>query len=300
MDSTGKRRAAFMQLPPDVLSLLQDAWDLGPTKSTDRVTRHLRKVQSYSPNLMNYALETPGFPSHIFKPKNRAKDAEMQLQFELAKHLMEMGCMPNAQAAEFYLSFLKSSSSVAQDPHIDFNWEIVQQPTQESSQDSSLNNRNSPRHRKLPYMERVPFVSFFPLTESGMQVEVWKARANHSDYIDGEDDGVLVHIPMGVLFMVRGDVVHAGGFMASGEATAKSRGDPRGHLYIYRNTGEVHATNLSNTYTLPSSSARLDTVYKHCKDAQPAFVFKSSKFAISRSFATNQNSRQVPKSDSKR
>jgi hypothetical protein len=333
IDCHGNQRAAFVELPQEVISLLQGAWNLGQDETMDRVTSHLAAVQSYSPNLRNFAVKDPGFPAPIFKKDNISIHAELKLRFALAERLKDMGYMSPNQAVEFYLSFLKTKElSLAQDPHIDFQWETVQQPnssgkyvnptspeatTATTNTTTTNHNHNNPqRHPQrrsrralalVPYQERVPFVAFFPLTKSGMVVEVWKARKNHLEYNNDsdEDAGVLVRIPMGVLLMLRGDVVHAGGFMSnninndnnSNDNTPDHHcGDPRGHFYIYRNPGgEKHALNLSNTYNLPNKKAvastttttRLNTVYKHCQDVRTVAIFKQTKYSIHQAFASS-------------
>ena len=42
-----------------------------------------------------------------------------------------------------------------------------------------------------------------------MNIEIWKARSDHLQMKD-DDRGIVVHNPMGVLLLARGDVVHAG------------------------------------------------------------------------------------------
>mmetsp|Transcript_8436 Transcript_8436/g.18177 ORF Transcript_8436/g.18177 Transcript_8436/m.18177 type:complete len:459 (+) Transcript_8436:88-1464(+) len=333
VDAHGEKRASFIQLPSKVLELLQDVWNLGESETTDRITQQMKNVQTYSPNLFVLELDSPGFPSSTFRKRDkddyRAPIAEMDLQHALAQVLHELGYKRDEQMVNFIFSFLKSTSSIAQDPHVDFDWPTVQEPERHDShrQQSSTTllspARASARHQKFPYKESVPFVAFFPLTDNGMLIEMWTARERHREP-KGEDDevGILVDIPKGVMLVARGDTVHAGGFMKNppssnepqqsagnnnNKMTTKKKkhvpGDPRGHLYIYRtDSGQVHATATSNTYTLPGASVRLDKVYRHCPEAAPAPVTRKGKFAFVRAYniptdnktaGSNNNNRDV-------
>ena len=330
-DCYGNQRAMFIALPKAILHLLQESWNLGKKQSVDRVSRRLVPVQSYSPNLLNKALESAGFPAPFFKQNSETRDAEFQLKVLLAEKLLEMGYKEPDQTVEFYLSFLQTAyESTAQDPHIDFDWETVQQPENEtdlglpapynrvaqkqketpntpprsSAMEANLfaspSRASNKRSQKLHYKNRVPFVAFFPLTKMGMTLQMWKSRADHYQFNNdtSDDDGILVKLPMGVMMITRGDTIHAGGFMGSkiGKNGEKFvNGDPRGHLYIYKDGGELHATKLSNTYTLPNddpylgspsaaTSMRLDKVYRHCEEARPAQVISQTKYAVSRTY----------------
>ena len=61
-----------------------------------------------------------------------------------------------------------------------------------------------------------------------MNIEIWKARSDHRQMNDG-DRGIVVHIPMGVFLLARGDVVHAGGWWND-----TMLGNPRARLYVNR------------------------------------------------------------------
>ena len=221
------QRANFVGLPKDVLQLLRGVWNVSEDPSvTDRVGKRLVPVQSFFPNLLNYLLRTPGFPtasdvfdSDIFRSSGKKKVKAIEDEFKsLLRNTMEnMGYPCSGHDIEFYLSFMRTRSrTVVQDPHIDFKHETVDP----WFVDESPTTRRG-RGRRLGYKERVPFIAFFPLTPDGMAVEVWEARDDHRL----GRPGVLVHIPYGCMMMARGDLVHAGGFSNS------SRGNPRCHLY---------------------------------------------------------------------
>ena len=207
------------------------------------------------------------------RPWHRMPNYSCNRSFRQA--LSEMGYMMTEQQVDFHLSFLKTDDqSLAQEPHIDFRWEtVLDHPddavTASTTDTTNPGRRSSKRNRKVPYNERVPFVAFIPLVAEGMQLEVWKARdprtlklpnnAETNETDNDDDKGIVVDIPVGIMFFARGDVVHAGGFRTG------DHGNPRGHLYVYQSlTGEAHATNTSNTYTLPFDTVRrLGEVYKH-------------------------------------
>ncbi|KAL7564762.1 hypothetical protein ACA910_010169 [Epithemia clementina (nom. ined.)] len=356
LDYKGRKRATFVAVPPEVIGLLQGVWQLPvdgdgaaattdtskntstktvtppksstPSSSKDRVSRRLQNVQSYSPNLKNYAVKSEGFPcsgadGEIFRSMGKAQvnAAKLELQSTLASTLLQMGYMGGsshtilAPPVDFHVSFLQTVDlSLAQDPHIDFLWEKVLDDDDDedhylthssgwcSSSSLSLrkthtsqiqsSRRASQRHRKNPYMERVPFVAFIPLVEEGMQIEIWKDNNFQTDEKQNDNDetptgttttttntattGVVVDIPFGTMLLARGDVIHAGGFMTA------PNGNPRAHLYVYQG-GEAHAINSSNTYTFPSQpSRRLNEVYKHAPGLRVASEQKISKFSVTR------------------
>ena len=289
-DFKGQKRACFLEAPETALSLLRGAWNLNETTgpSLDRISRRLKHVQSYSSNVKTYNVQSEGFPcagpdGELFRSQGPAvaQDAKLQLQSALGQALSEMGYMMSdvrsEQQVEFHLSFLKTDDqSLAQEPHIDFRWDsVLDHPDDATASTTGTTNpgrRSSKRNRKAPYKERVPFVAFIPLVAEGMQLEAWKARDprtlklpnntenNETDHDNDDDDkGIVVDIPVGIMLLARGDVVHAGGFRTG------DHGNPRGHLYVYQSlTGEAHATNTANTYTLPFDTVRrLGEVYKH-------------------------------------
>ena len=228
-DFNGTPRADFLAVPNEVLELLRCAWSLSQDGTkVDRVARRLVPVQSFFPNLLNYLLRTPGFPtasdvfdSDIFRQcgTKKVKHAEKALKQLIRCSLEDMGYPCKGHEIDFYLSFMKTKlRTIVQDPHIDFKWESVDPWYVD---ESPAQRRSTKRGRKLDYKERVPFIAFFPLSSDGMAVEIWQAREDHGK----GRDGVLVHIPFGTTMIARGDVVHAGGFSNS------EYGNPRCHLY---------------------------------------------------------------------
>jgi hypothetical protein len=261
-DTAAMQRADFLAVPKEVLELLRGVWNLsGDSEKVDKIAKRLVPVQSFFPNLLNYLLRSPGFPtvtdtfdSELFKSFGavNVRRIETLLSQAIRQSLEDMG-YPCGDDISFYLSFMKTNRrTVVQDPHIDFKWEAVDQWLV----NESPTRRRTKRGRKLDYKERVPFIAFFPLTPDGMAVEFWQARYDH----EKGRSGVLVHIPFGCLMIARGDVVHAGGFSNS------QSGNSRCHLYIYRAGGEVHDLNTSNTYTREidgKGAMRMSQLYKH-------------------------------------
>jgi len=268
-DTQGRTRGTFLNVPEETLAVLRDCWNLKQDQpSVDRVARRLVPVQSYSPNILNHLIKSPGFPteagsdgSEFFKPLNRidVMIAEKMLQAHLEEALKDINYCANEQRVTFYFSFLKTGAlerATKQEPHIDFKWNVVEP----SKADSPSTKRS--RKKRYGYEMRVPFIAFFPLIKEGMQVEVWKARQNHAS---SGDPGVLVDIPFGKMMLVRGDTVHAGGFKSS------ASGNPRGHLYVYRSGGEQHNLDTSNTYTIQTihGMKELKAFYKHYDEEDP-------------------------------
>jgi hypothetical protein len=80
------------------------------------------------------------------------------------------------------------------------------------------------------------YIGFFPASETGMFIEVWPGRPGKHMYkdkrtgIDERMPGTVVYIPYGVMLLVRGDTVHAGGMHC--DTYNNPYGNPRLHLYI--------------------------------------------------------------------
>jgi hypothetical protein len=162
LDTVGDERMAFLPCPDAVTLLLSEAWNKGtgaiPTATTkkdanrlrqvvDRVDRKLKAVQSFFPNLLNYALTSPGFPSvasgaddgAIFQSfGSRVQEAQDILTAMLHQQLVDMQHADYTQRIIFYLSFLKSKDYMLQDAHIDYQWPTVD-PFREDKDDGVVN-----------------------------------------------------------------------------------------------------------------------------------------------------------------
>jgi hypothetical protein len=90
------------------------------------------------------------------------------------------------------LGYLESKVSVPQRPHCDYI------------------NRGLARE--------VSALSFLPLTEAGMYLQVW----NETESLMG----MVLYVPFGTMLVLRGDVIHGGGFMSD------NNGNPRLHMYV--------------------------------------------------------------------
>ena len=240
-DTNGKLRGVCITLKEnerDVLTMLLKVFGL--------IENKLYRVQHYTENLLHYNLQSPGFPVqsgsdgyNLFSScgQNWVLQLETFITATIKNSLLQIGYCSSDQDLEFYLSFLKSLDMDMQPPHIDQKWENA----------VPLNDfprKSKSRYYNGNYEEWVPFIALFPLTEDGMTVEVWHARSQHDQpELPEHKVGRLVKIHLGQILLLRADVVHAGGFM-----TAES-GNPRGHLYIYKNPRDArHPLHLSNCY----------------------------------------------------
>jgi hypothetical protein len=130
------------------------------------------------------------------------------------------------EGVSFHLSFMCTGDKPEErTPHVNFPWSIVQEASEEPICPFDRGGNALP-----PRKGWVPFVAFFPISPSGMNIEIWKARSDHRQMKDN-DTGIVVHIPMGVLLLVRGDVVHAGGWKND-----TMQEIPHGRLYVNRCT----------------------------------------------------------------
>ena len=261
VDERGEFRGLFVPAPKTVVQSMADAWGLGGSRLLDNcVESKLHRVQGRG-HLLHYPVSPgPGFFVNDCTFKNLTSDilldANSDMECALGRALDMIEHKKESQSVSFNLSFVKTKegNNEAQDPHVDFRWSSLSQEGCGARGD-----------RSLAWKEKVPFSCFFPLTRSGMKLEIWKHRSDHRQ---GRDEkGVLIDIPFGVMLLMRGDTVHAGGF-ANG-----SHGDPRGHAYVYKSGGEAHNTLLTNEEYLPGRSGRLSDVYLHGDDV-PALVLE--------------------------
>jgi hypothetical protein len=160
----------------------------------------------------------------------------------------DVDCSDN-QTIQLYSSIMHTEYTEPQRPHIDFPWP--------NKRLSHFPDPTSPERTKdATYMEWVPFIALFPLTEDGMAVQVWKEQSQR----DVPEFGHIVEIPYGSILLLRADVIHAGGFK-----TATS-GNPRCHFYIYKKSrGDVHASRPANSYENHDGKL-LDQFYKNYND----------------------------------
>lgn len=114
------------------------------------------------------------------------------LAHEILKHV-DKNLNPNIAKVQIKISFLKSTETKPQIPHIDFSWQFYDKCAIK------------------------PLIGFTPLSEAGMYLQIW-----------GNDKVArIVFIPFGVLLFVPGDTIHGGGFRTSIE------GNPRLHFYAF-------------------------------------------------------------------
>lgn len=131
-----------------------------------------------------------------------------------------------------------------------------------------------------------------------MVLEVWKTcttPAYQAQRPHDDNRETLIHLQLGEIMILRGDVVHAGGFQ-----TAKN-GNPRGHLYLYKRKSQrcppEHSNSNSNSnndqqtvtvqgvphgdpprssYRLPNSRVMLQEYYHHTDEA-----YNKGRFLVS-------------------
>jgi hypothetical protein len=255
-DTDGTPRGFYLSLEEDELPVLHYLYDVYA-----HIEEKLRSVQKFSKHLLHYNLHTPGFSisagigyRSIFSCHDPLHVSRMEgiMTSIISKALAEAGYCSADQEIQLYLSFLKTLKTEIQPPHIDFHWENITPPAL---------FEKGPRSFKGNYKEWVPFVALFPLTTDGMIVEVWHARSKHVCPEQKEDEtGFLVRIPFGKILLLRGDVVHAGGFAKD------TSGNPRGHFYVYKSPrGVQHALPLSNCYDVAIDGKRFPLLdfYKH-------------------------------------
>jgi len=114
---------------------------------------------------------------------------------------------------EYQGSFMKTDKTIPQPPHVDFKWELLQK------EKDNL------------------FIAFFPLTNEGMFLQLWKDKK-----CEETTNGKIIFIPYGKMLVVPSDTIHGGGFK-SGE-----NGNLRFHLYIASHGSSLPLTH-TNRYT---------------------------------------------------
>jgi hypothetical protein len=202
-------------------------------------------------------MENPGFYSLSKKVKEWQT---MQQSFEktIREALGKIGCCVDDQEIEFYLSFLLSTASSPQDPHIDYKWcDVLPMAGNDYTSES--------------YRLTVPFIGLFPTSKEGMRIDIWPHKDHRKDELKRFTKELVVDcenwiIPYGYLLLVRGDTVHAGGYALS------QSGTPRCHIYVHkvcRDRKKSHLKGIpydplsSNLYRISddSSSQQLEEFY---------------------------------------
>lgn len=192
----------------------------------------LKLVNQENNNLFHLNFDQPGLPCFPrCKEKQRQQKVSGKLVTILKEELVSSDYMTREQHLEFYPSFLHSIGHKVQAPHIDYKWESVRTGAPKTG------SRTRGFNPMTNFNHQVPLIVLFPISTDGMVVEVWPDQ-------DGNDPvvGKVVFLQLGQILVLRGDVVHAGGF-SLGESTC-----PRVHLYLYRHPGRKHDYPLSNVY----------------------------------------------------
>ena len=269
----GDPRGRFLVAPTELLGLLRDVWSLGTEKhGDDKISKRMRGVQQYTPQIQMRMFDGEGLLAHDeFTPWGKKRVAEIVATFKktLAQALVDMEYAEDdsfAEGIQIHLSLLKTTFEKVQEPHLDFKWDVVT-PSPDEEQ-GSTEQKGTPQgnvktrgkgRKKAPFRERVPFAVFVPLTEDGMTLELWRHRKDHKK--NRHQLGEVVNVPYGTFLMMRGDTVHAGGFLTS------AQGNPRAHFYMYQGRDQtIHPYLPKNEYQLPpyyNSEDRLATYYRH-------------------------------------
>lgn len=147
----------------------------------------------------------------------------------------------------FLGSFLATESTTPQPPHVDFTWERLKQ--------HGHNLR----------------IGFFPLTQDGMFLQVWKRNDN---FQCKDIQGEIIFIPFGTLLTLPSDTIHGGGFrttpiICNNEDDSDNdkynnashnhhinHGNLRFHLYIAYNEAQLSKTQTTNKYTEPGDKTK--------------------------------------------
>ena len=216
----------------------------------------MRAVQTRTPNLLHSSQESEGFsfckgPSF---PKKDTKDAESQLKEVIKRELCKLGHCSEDQSIKIWVSFVKTTSTDVQEPHIDYKWKDIL-PAYFVTDGGP---RSYSKAKKFEYW--VPFIAIIPLTPDGLVIEVWPPITLAQGV--SKQEGSLVQIDVNNILLLRADVVHAGGF-----ATTVS-GNPRVHLYVARDGAMEPSFPLSNCYDLPNSTIKLSETHIHAREAQ--------------------------------
>ncbi|KAL3935718.1 MAG: hypothetical protein SGBAC_008819 [Bacillariaceae sp.] len=123
------------------------------------------------------------------------------------------------QAQEYLGSFLTTEHTIAQPPHVDYTWEILDIYSKEDLK-----------------------VGFLPLTQDGMFLQVWP-RDDTAKQVQGH----LIFIPFGKLLELPAHTIHGGGFRTT-DTNKGLNGNLRFHLYIAKNKAHL-PTHQTNKYT---------------------------------------------------
>jgi hypothetical protein len=252
-DAYGNARGTTIQLRGDDQKLLQMME--GAFRKAASRKGAFGGVQTYTQDILQCRLKSSGFSIHhdgfMFEGpfKHSMSDLEGRMSELIKQALRSIGYCSEEQHVQWYLSFLQTKKRNVQHPHIDFKWNDIIPPEKGQGGHSRSFRGN--------YHKWVPFIALFPLTETGMTIEIWKARKDHQSALD--EKGMLVRIEQNMILLLRADVIHAGGFMNDRDC------NPRAHLYIYQSDGVPHNVQVSNSYdvTIDGTNRDLDEFYKH-------------------------------------
>ena len=137
---------------------------------------------------------------------------------------------------------LKSVDNDPQGAHCGFMPESVDQ--------RSLNQGSRNKHIDSSFKESVPYLFAFPLYAEGLKMEVWPDHAwevVRNGMKAKKVQGSIISLSLGDGLLVRGDVIHAGGFISGFK-----NGNLRCHIYIYLNGGMPMEPGLMTHYNFGS------------------------------------------------
>ena len=243
LDRFGRNRGAFFRVPPLAMSCSKDFWKKNRNKAAF-ISRTSKSMKSFSLDKNGFQLSSS---AKEFSAKSVVGRARIELTNAIETAIKRMGAGYLGgfeQTVDWRIGGIEGVLDFDQEPHGDFPWDMV---LDESS--ASESSATTARCRKsLPFVQRVPFLVFFPLTASGMLIEIWDDVDPLLVASGPPKTSRIVRIPYGMALIVRGDTIHAGGIMTSPD------GNPRAHLYVYQSGGTPFAVTAKNQYQLPDGT----------------------------------------------
>lgn len=249
IDRHGRDRGSYVDLPPIALAVARRSYERTPETK-------FGTVQGTGESIKYYTIDKGGFfDKHLssvtkLKVGADAGEARKELRSVIKNLLRDMGegyLGGNHQSIDFLVGGVRGVYDRPQGPHIDYDWSHV----------SELAFPCKAKCRaRLPFVQRVPFLMFFPLSDTDMFLEVWK-DVDFAKLENGKKvKSTILRIPFGKGLILRGDTIHAGGIMTH------CNGHPRFHMYLYQSGGSPLLSHQQNKINLPNGQL-IDKFYSH-------------------------------------
>ena len=203
--------------------------------------------------------------------KEKASVAEAGLKRAIISAFQEMGVEPGGagekdKSFSVMGSYLRTKDKREQMAHVDHDHAYLSKEKKVAGNcpmPSCSSGTGRRRTCHCHYRHRMPYSFVMPLMEAGSWLLLWESMPLGYNW-DGKSPiqqkrWVHVHIPMGYVFIFRGDVIHAGGLIQHDDRFIGPN-SLRYHGYIYpKRGGSTHFANPKTVYNMHVDGATKET-----------------------------------------